>query len=217
MGRVCLLVILTLQSLAWAQDPSSLSAEERTRRAKALFEQGRAHVNLGDYATATTEFEQAYVLKPLPLFLYNLAELAAFQGQRERAVQLYSRYLQEEKDPKLRAEVERRIAKLHMSPGKEPAAAPPPPGGTKPRPVEPPPSAPPPTTLPAPAPLTTLPATATATTATAPAARSRPQRRWIWGVAAGAAVVIGGAITLAVIFGPSPVDPTPSLGSGHLQ
>jgi tetratricopeptide (TPR) repeat protein len=198
MGRVCLLVILLLPSVSRAQDPSALSSEERTRRAKALFEQGRAHVNLGDYATATQEFEQAYVLKPLPLFLYNLAELAAFQGQRERAVQLYSRYLQEEKDPKLRAEVEHRIAKLHMSIAKEPVAAPAPSSAQ-------------------PAPVLAPSATATATAAPAPTARARPRRRWIWGVAAGAAVVIGGAITLAVIYGASPVNPTPSLGSGHLQ
>jgi hypothetical protein len=218
-STLLVLVILALPSVTRAQDPSSLSSEERTRRAKALFEMGRAHANLGDYATAAQEFEQAYVLKPLPLFLYNLAELAAFQGQRERAVLLYARYLQEEKDPKLRAEVEHRIAKLHMSITKEPPPRAPPPGPMKPAPVEPQPSAPAPPTPPAapavPAPAVAPPATVTATPAPAP--HAPPRRRWIWGVVVGSAVVIGGAITLGVIFGSSPIDPTPSLGRGHLQ
>jgi tetratricopeptide (TPR) repeat protein len=206
MVRVCLFLVLLLPSAATAQDPMSMSSEERMARAKALFEQGRAHVDLGDYATATREFEQAYVLKPLSLFLYNLAELATYQNHREHALQLYGRYLQSERDPKERALVERRMAELRQSLAKDPE---PPAPVASPGPSE---------AEPRPAPSAPAAAVEPQLVVTAPPkAPSHPPRRWLWGVVAGGAVIIGGALALGIIFGTRSVGPSPSLGLGHLQ
>jgi tetratricopeptide (TPR) repeat protein len=210
MARVWLLLVLLLPSAARAQDTLSLSPEERTARAKALFEEGRAHVDLGDYATATREFEQAYVLKPLPLLLYNLAELATYQNRRERALQLYGRYLQTEHDPKERALVERRMSELRQSLAKDPE---PPSAAVAPSPPPPSEPSPPPTTTTTPAQIDT-----TLVVKAPPATAARhPSRRWIWGVVAGGAVVVAGVVALGIVFGTRTVDPSPSLGLGHLQ
>ncbi|HEX4460830.1 MAG TPA: hypothetical protein VIA18_22780 [Polyangia bacterium] len=214
MVRVWLLCVLLVPSVAAAQeppapprDPLSMSPEERTARAKALFEEGRAHVDLGDYATATREFEQAYVLKPLALFLYNLAELETYQHHRERALRLFERYLQTERDPKERALVERRMTELRQSLAKDP------------EPPEPPPAAAAVDANAAPvAPAAPAVVASSATVASAPPpAPAHRSRRWLWGVVAGGAVLVGGAIALGVVFGASSVGPTPSLGRGHLQ
>jgi tetratricopeptide (TPR) repeat protein len=209
MLRLCALVAVMLPSLAWAQPDLVTSDEERTRRARLLFEQGRAHVDLGDYASATREFEAAYVLKPLPLFLYNLAELAVAQKQRQHALRLYERYVQEERDPAERARIESRIAELRASLAQNPAADPP----LLPPPRE---TSPPPLAAPAaaPAPAASLRSPAATTAVAMP---PRHTRRWIWGVAVGGAVLVAGAITLGVVLGSSAIDPTPSLGTGHLR
>ena len=196
-GGLLVLFLLSLASPpARADDPLTLSPDERTARAKALFEQGRAHVDLGDYAAATSEFEQAYVLRPLPIFLFNLAELAVYQNHREHALQLYGRYLQTERDPRERAQVERRIAELRRSLQKNP---------------EPPPEPTPIPTATVAAPVQTV--APAAVVAASPAAPPHRSRRWLWAVAAGGAVIVGGAIALGVVFGTRAVDPTPSEAS----
>jgi hypothetical protein len=144
-----------------------------------------------------------------------------FQGQRQRALQLYSRYLAEEKDPRQRARVEKRVAELLKTPAVEPTPdkpAPPPPATATPAPATPATAAP--ATPATAAPATAAPPTATPALVATPPATPPPRksRRWVWGVAgAAAAVAIGAAITLGVVFGSSQSDPTPTLGRGHLQ
>jgi hypothetical protein len=164
-----------------------------------FFELGKAHYALGDYAGAMKTFEDAYVAKPLPLLLYNIAQLAALLGQRERAKHLYEHIAEDPNAPE-RADAVKRLAELESS--KPVIRAPPP----EPPAVTPPPSvvAPPPPVAPAPVRETVV---------------EKPKRRtWIWAVVGvGAAVVVGGVTALAVTLGSRTVDPTPELGRGQLQ
>ena len=179
---------MLIPSSALSQPSSPSSPSDRKQLAQTLYEEGRAQFNLGNYQAAISDFERAYVLFPQPLFLYNLAQLAALTGDRARAVALFERYLVEDPDALERVEVETRIRALKESLRDHPQTSVPT-ASAKPLSV---PAAPPPSK---------------------PVSQSR--RTWLWGVAG--TLVLGSAITLGVVFGRSEVDPTPDLGRGHLE
>jgi tetratricopeptide (TPR) repeat protein len=198
-----LLAVLLLGAVAQADGEAPFSLTERKQRARALYEEGRAQANLGHFAAAMSAFERAYVLQPLPLFLYDLAQLSAVTGDPARAIQLYDQYLIEAPNAPERNEVERRIRELTKERAKQavvpasPAIPPPPPTAAPPPPVA---------------------ATQVVVEQAAlPAQTPHRRRAWIAGVVVGAAVVVAGAVTLGVLLGRPEVDPTPSLGKGHLQ
>lgn len=56
------------------------------------------------------------------------------------------------------------------------------------------------------------PATSHLTTLTAAPAKPARRRTWIWGVVAGAVVVVAAGVTVGVVLGTSKKDPTPQLG-----
>ncbi|HZS38570.1 MAG TPA: tetratricopeptide repeat protein [Polyangia bacterium] len=128
-----LLVLLLVAGAARAEDPASLSSSERTRRSKAHFDLGRAHFNLGEFEAAMGEFEEGYRLKPLPLFLYNVAHSARRAGHPEKALEMFRRYLQVNPGAAEKKEVERAIAELEKelaarpAPVPQPEVVPPPP------------------------------------------------------------------------------------------
>ncbi|MGZ3438574.1 MAG: hypothetical protein ACXVDD_03625, partial [Polyangia bacterium] len=116
------------------------------------------------------------------------------------AIDFYRSYLRTAPAAPNRAEVERIVAELESALAQERAVTKSPPEGTL---AAPPPTANPPE--PSPAVSTTAP----------PAKRDKPlwKRGWVWGVVAGAAVVVAGvAIGVGVATSTSPKDPSPSLG-----
>ncbi len=95
-----------------ASAASSASAQEDAR---ALFSQGQAAYETGDYPTAVRNWERAYEIDPRPLLQYNLAQAYERLGQLDRAVAAYRIYVENTPGDDARAQNARaRIASLEQ-------------------------------------------------------------------------------------------------------
>ncbi len=74
--------------------PTKVSPETR-KKARALFDVGRKHFNLGKFKLALSFFTKAYDLAPLSGFLFNIAQCHRFLGNCKKAVFLYKGYLRD--------------------------------------------------------------------------------------------------------------------------
>jgi tetratricopeptide (TPR) repeat protein len=106
-----------------AEEPTNET--ERTQRSKAHFDRGRAAFNLGEYEEAVREWEEGYKWRPLPLFLYNMAEAEKRAGHLERALERYKRYLVVSPRAPERKSVEKTIASLEKQIAAKPPEKPP--------------------------------------------------------------------------------------------
>jgi tetratricopeptide (TPR) repeat protein len=200
----CLVLMFAvgLGTLAHAEPP--MSPVEREREAKARFERGEALYRRGEYDAARLEFEAGYALKPLPVFLFDIAQSYRRSGQRERAIEYYRRFLEVDASSRFRAQAERYLRELEQeaeprpAPAATPTVAPAPPPGS----VTPVPSAP-----------VAAPASVVATPASAAQPAPRKRRLWIVGVVVGGVVVVGGAVALGVLLGRSNGPPDSDLGN----
>lgn len=119
--------------------------------AQGYFKRGVKLYNLGHFQEAIPEFEKAYDLDPQPILLFNIAQSHRQNGNKERALFFYRRYLEQEPNAAKRADVEQRMKELAQALQQEneqkqkpPTEVTPPPPNTAP-PTTPP---PPPTTPP---------------------------------------------------------------------
>lgn len=64
-----------------------------TDKAKALFAEGNQHYSLGEFDKAMASYTVAYRLKPLPAFLFNIAQCHRKLGHYKDAVAMYQNYL----------------------------------------------------------------------------------------------------------------------------
>jgi tetratricopeptide (TPR) repeat protein len=179
----------------------SAAAEDKEAARKA-FSEGARYYNLSQYSDALEAFKRAYWNFEDPSFLYNIAQCHRALQHKQEAITFYRNYLRNAPGTPKRGEVEKLIADLEEAIRQDKAVATAPPEGTI--------TAPPPTTPPA---------TANATTpaliaAGAPPKAEKPlyKRAWLWGVVAGAAVVVAGVAIGVGIATSSSRDPTPSLG-----
>jgi tetratricopeptide (TPR) repeat protein len=183
----------------------SAAAEDKEAARKA-FSEGSRYYNLSQYSDALEAFKRAYWNFEDPSFLYNIAQCHRALQHKQEAITFYRNYLRNAPDTPKRAEVERLIADLEAALRQDKAVATAPPEGT----IA---ATPPPTTM-------TTPPTASQPTAPALVATSAPppaekplyKRAWLWGVVAGAAVVVAGVAIGVGIGTSSTKDPTPSLG-----
>ena len=69
-------------------------AEDATiAKAKALFADGNQHYSLGEFDQAMASYSLAYRLKPLPAFLFNIAQCHRKLGHYVDAIAMYQNYL----------------------------------------------------------------------------------------------------------------------------
>jgi tetratricopeptide (TPR) repeat protein len=192
-----------------------LVAQSDDSKAKALFKEGETAYNLGQFDVALGKYTEAYKLKPLPGFLFNIAQCHRQLGQYERAAFFFGRFIdtsapkapnvdvakglldemkqkqaeQKTADESKAAEEARKAeaAKKAQDELKEVQIAPP---------------EPPPTLAPL-APVEPLPP---------PVVESAPvyTRGWFWGVIVGV-VVVGAAVGVTVGVATAPKPPTPTL------
>lgn len=104
-----------------AGTPSGSDLKSRYERAVALY-------NSGQYDKAIDEFQAVYEMRPAPILLFNLAQAHRKAGHREKALDLYERFLRENTAPdpkaskpeleqynKLKSETDQYIAEIKSS------------------------------------------------------------------------------------------------------
>src|SRR4051812_26130394 len=80
---LAVLLALALRGTAWADDEA---------KAREQFKSAQAAYNLGQFDKALEGYSAAYALKPLPPFLFNIAQCHKQLGQWERAGFFYRRF-----------------------------------------------------------------------------------------------------------------------------
>ena len=96
-----------------APAPAPTPTPEQTRaEAKALYEKGNTHYNLGEYDQAIEAFKKAYELSQAPGLLFNIAQSFRLKKDYEQASHFYETYLRLKSDAPNRADVEARIAEM---------------------------------------------------------------------------------------------------------
>jgi tetratricopeptide (TPR) repeat protein len=207
---------VVLVALLLMSGQPSRAADPRLDAARAHSQEGDSYYKLEKYANAITEYEQAYLAKPDPSFLYNIAQCHRLMGQGAEAIKFYRRFLKDAPTAPNRAVAEKHIKDLEdASPGTAPPAAAPV-TASRPPPVAPapvsviPPTEPPPApspsspTSPTPAfnpllptstPVSTTPTVENGTTSTQTESHPIYSRWWFW--AGVGAVVVGGIVLIA--------------------
>jgi tetratricopeptide (TPR) repeat protein len=179
-------------------------ARADSSQARAHFEKGRRYFLVDEYRKAIDEFKAAYVQKPDPAFLYNVAECYRRLDEPKDAIVYYRRFLSQApaSDP-ARANAQRRVSELEAA-ASSPAQAPAPPlAGTD-------------TTAMAPPRVEAASASAPASILAAPApetaapAASRPlyNRGWFW-IGVGAVVAAGAVVAIWALSGQKGAPSTP--------
>jgi hypothetical protein len=94
---------------AWAK-----GRENASTAAKAHYNEGRTHYQLGEYSAAIKEFKEAYHLKPDATFLFNIAQCHRQLHEYEDALRLYRNYLRDAPDAANREDVEKFIREITL-------------------------------------------------------------------------------------------------------
>lgn len=107
MMRLPVLLFGLCFSTAWAQN----EPENRDLSAKAFnyYNEGKAAFQSQQFGQALTKFEQANVLDPSPILVYNIARCHEEMGQAEAAIRYYELYLDVDPQASDREDVERRV------------------------------------------------------------------------------------------------------------
>jgi tetratricopeptide (TPR) repeat protein len=215
--------LLTLAAIA---QPAHAEGDPKAA-ARAHFKRAEAAFNLGKFEEALAAYQAAYETKPLPGFLFNIAQCHRNMGNHERALFFYRRYLALDPQTSNRAVVEELIdeterrraaqapstaltppsaasAPAASAPSTPPPAAPPPPASGLPAlaATEPSPPAPSPARVPdapsAPVADSEVPPAFVQAKPAAPSADRPLYRRWgFWAVVG--AVAAGGAATAILL------------------
>ena len=176
--------------------PTIAIADDRTA-AKQHYERGTTLYDLGNYIAAAHEYEAAYDAHSDAALLFNIGQAYRLGGDNASAIRAYRSYLRRVPNAENRGEVERLLSGLTAEQSKP--SPPPQQPASSPKPVETPQStpstvAPPTATTSAPSATPTAEASVTKT-----AERPRPvyKRWWFWTIAG--VVVVGGAVTAALV------------------
>jgi hypothetical protein len=91
---------------------ASAAHADDAQKARDLFTQGNTYFDLGQFDKAIDAWQQGYQLKNDPGFLYNIAQAYRTQGDAQKAIFFYKRYLSNSPKAHNRAEVEQKIEAL---------------------------------------------------------------------------------------------------------
>ncbi|HVZ72228.1 MAG TPA: tetratricopeptide repeat protein [Polyangia bacterium] len=209
------LVVVTALAVS-APVVAAPSADEQD--ARRLFQKAELSFNLGKFDEALADYQAAYQAKPLPGFVFNIAQCYRNLGNWERARFFYRRYLALEPRSPNRHRVEDLVAEMtdkidkqqaqeRPMPPSSPTAVPAPVVVAPVEPVAPPAVAAPPLPMPAPTPVPAPETAAAIVVAPAPAPVARPvyARWWFW---AGVGVVAAGGVVAALVLA-KPTTRTP--------
>lgn len=107
-----LVLVLVLGRLASAQ-PASPAPDDRAKatEAAALYDEGKRHFDIGEYAQAIASWKQSYLRSSAPLLLFNIAQAYRLSGNCAQANRFYLNYRRAEKHPKNQAELDKAMAR----------------------------------------------------------------------------------------------------------
>jgi tetratricopeptide (TPR) repeat protein len=116
-ARIVLVATLALCGVARADDAKA--------HARALYDRGMGHYNVGEFDAAAEDFKQAYQLTRAPGLLFNLAQACRLAHKNEEALRFYRTYLREKPNAVNKKDVKAFIAALEKLPAAPPPAPPP--------------------------------------------------------------------------------------------
>ncbi len=201
MIRLLQIAVLLLPLCAFA-GAGAPQIPEGSAGARAAFDLGMKHYNVGEYRAALDAFRRGYFAKPDPVFLFNMGQCYRQLGDPEASARQYRAYLREMPRAENRHEVEGFIAAADAQLEKRAANAPPsgvlPTADARKLLVQPEPSpVSAPSAVPTPVAISALPPAEPG----APIGAIGPRRRWLWPtLAAGTAAVVG-AVVLGLALG----------------
>lgn len=97
----------------WSPASAEITAEDKAA-ARQHFNNGKGAFELGRFADALREYEQAYKLAPLPGFLFNIGQCYRNLDNHEKAIFSFRLYLKKLPDAKNRAATETLIEELQQ-------------------------------------------------------------------------------------------------------
>jgi tetratricopeptide (TPR) repeat protein len=103
--------------------PAAPADDASSKEARALFKRAELNFNLLKFAEALSDYQAAYQAKPLPGFLFNIAQCHRNMGQYERARFFFRRYLVLDPRTANRPKVEDLIAEMTRLLEKQEAAS----------------------------------------------------------------------------------------------
>lgn len=106
-ARVAVLALLTLGLAAQAQPKKKVETDEQ--RARVLFADGQKAYDVGEFERALTLYSEAYKLKTLPGFLFNIAQCHRQLGNFERASFFFGRFIDNSKPAAANVELAREL------------------------------------------------------------------------------------------------------------
>jgi hypothetical protein len=112
--RTALVGLMAMVAVA----PRGFAAEDaRTTEARKLSAEGHKQFQIGEYDQALQAFKSAYLARPDPAFLFDIAQCQRKLEHVAEAIDAYRAYLRNAPDTRLRAEVERLISEVEKTPG----------------------------------------------------------------------------------------------------
>lgn len=85
--------------------------DDHAARASKLYDEGRLHFDIGDYAAAITAWKESYLLSSASLLLFNIGQAYRLSNNCAEANRFYFNYKRVEANPKNQAELEQAMAK----------------------------------------------------------------------------------------------------------
>lgn len=117
--------------------PQPPPGDAKKAEAKALYDKGLSHYNLGEFDLAIKAFRESYAISQAPGLLFNIAQAFRLKKDYEQAVYFYTTYLRLKPDAPNRADVEARLQEMEAAieeqkkqPNKAPIGTIPPDGAT---------------------------------------------------------------------------------------
>ena len=100
--------------------PAKPAADDRANADEAarLYDEGKRHFDIGEYAQAIASWKQSYLRSNAPLLLFNIAQAYRLSNDCAQANRFYLNYRRSEPHPKNQAELDKAMAKCA---GVEPA------------------------------------------------------------------------------------------------
>lgn len=120
-------LILALAVLFASTPRVAFAEDSATKAARRHFAKGDKLFALGRFEEALGHYEKAYESKPLPGFLFNIAQCHRNLGHIDEAIFSYRKYLTEQPDADNRDEVEQQIVDLEEERDRRAIVEPPPP------------------------------------------------------------------------------------------